>query len=102
VLFGDLDAARARRAHGQLLPQAASTSGAPSAAPRRSHRVTYILCTEDRAVPLAAQEAMAASADATFRIQGDHCPQLSRPEELAQVLAEVVVGRRVSVPDRSA
>jgi pimeloyl-ACP methyl ester carboxylesterase len=91
ALFADLDADRATQAHKQFLPQASSTFATPSRAPNRSHPVTYILCTEDQAIPLAAQEAMSASAESTIRLRSDHCPQLSHPEELAHALAEVTL-----------
>jgi pimeloyl-ACP methyl ester carboxylesterase len=87
ALFADLDADRAAAVHRRLEPQAAIAFTAPSRAPRASHPVTYILCTEDRAIPLAAQEAMSQRADWTIRLQSDHCPQLSHPVDLAGALA---------------
>lgn len=90
VLFADLDDERAAWAHRQFLPQAAAIASEPARAPQRSHPVTYILCTQDMAVPLEAQEGMAAAADATIRLDSDHCPNLSHPDELARALAETI------------
>jgi pimeloyl-ACP methyl ester carboxylesterase len=101
VLFGDLDPSDAAWAHRQFLPQAASVFDAPSRAPARSHEATYILCTEDRAIPVAAQEAMSASADSILRLRSDHCPQLSHAEELERVLAGAVLARRRDLSKRS-
>jgi pimeloyl-ACP methyl ester carboxylesterase len=91
ALFADLDPDRAGWAHRQFVLQSAPAFAAPSSAPVRSHPVTYVLCTEDEAVPPAAQEAMSAPADEVVRMQSAHCPQLSHPEELADIIAAVVV-----------
>jgi pimeloyl-ACP methyl ester carboxylesterase len=98
ALFADLDLDRAEWAHRQFVLQAASSFAALSSAPARSHPVTYVLCTNDEAIPPAAQEAMSAPADGIVRMQSAHCPQLSRPEELADVLAGVVVGGHAGAP----
>jgi pimeloyl-ACP methyl ester carboxylesterase len=90
ALFADLDRDRAAWAHRQFLLQSASSFGTASSAPPRSHPVTYVLCTNDEAIPPGAQEAMSTPADRVVRMQSAHCPQLSRPLELADVLAEVV------------
>jgi len=98
ALFADLDADRAAQAHEQFVLQSAASFGSKSSAPARSHTVTYLICTEDEAVPVPAQEAMAAAADKTIRMQSAHCPQLSHPEELAEALAGVVVGGHAGAP----
>lgn len=90
VLFGDLDAEQALRAHERLVLQSASSFLAPSTAPTRSHPVSYVLCTEDRCIPPALQDAMAASAEDIVRLQSAHFAQLSHPDELAGVLAGFV------------
>lgn len=87
ILFGDLDADRAARAHERLVLQSAATFLAPAGATTRGHPATYVLATEDQAVPLALQEAMAAAADDVVRLQSAHFAQLSHPHELADLLA---------------
>jgi hypothetical protein len=47
---------------------------------------TYVLCTEDRAIPLAAQSFMAARVGKIVEWPTDHRPFLSRPRELAALL----------------
>jgi pimeloyl-ACP methyl ester carboxylesterase len=94
ALFAHLDPDSAAQAHRELVLQAASSFATPSGAPRCSHPTTYVLCSEDEAIPIAAQEEMSASADATIRLKSDHCPQLSHPEEVAEALARAVVGRQ--------
>lgn len=48
---------------------------------------TYVICTEDRAIPPAAQRAMAARADEVIEWPTDHSPFLTRPHEIAKLLA---------------
>jgi pimeloyl-ACP methyl ester carboxylesterase len=90
VLFGDLDADRAAATHERLASQSAASFLAPSGAATRSHPATYVLCTEDHAVPPPLQEAMAARAEDVVRLQSAHFAQLSRPRELAELLSAAV------------
>jgi pimeloyl-ACP methyl ester carboxylesterase len=92
ALFADVGADRAAEAHRQFVLQSAATFANQSTAPDRSHPTTYILCTEDQAIPIEGQEAMSAAADSTIRLQSAHCPQLSQPEELARALASALAG----------
>ncbi len=61
--------------------------------PERFGRVprSYIECTEDRAVSLAAQRRMqtALPCDPVFTLDGDHSPFLSAPQELARILISI-------------
>jgi pimeloyl-ACP methyl ester carboxylesterase len=98
ALFADLDSARAKWAQEQFVLQSAAAYDSKSTAPARSHPVTYVVCTEDEAVPVPVQEAMAAGADNVVRMRSAHCPQLSRPEELADVLAGIAVGGHAGAP----
>jgi pimeloyl-ACP methyl ester carboxylesterase len=90
VMCADVDPERAEWMQELLVLQSRVAFESKSSAPERSHPVTYVICTEDQAIPPEAQEAMAAPADKTIRMQSGHFPQLSRTEELADVLAEVV------------
>jgi hypothetical protein len=90
VLFADLDPQRVAQAHAQFVLQSVASFVAPSGAPAPSHPSAYVLCTEDQTIPIAAQEAMSAAADHTVRIHSAHCPEVTTPEELADVLARVV------------
>ena len=90
ALFADIDPQRAAEAHARMLLQSEASARTPSRAPARSHPTTYVICTRDQAVPVEAQEAMAAAADHVLRLDTTHCPQLSAPEELADALARIV------------
>ncbi len=50
---------------------------------------TYVRCTDDLCVPLSHQDAMAAQCDAVQTLHTDHCPMLSAPEALAQILEAI-------------
>ena len=98
ALAADLDLDAVARVREECVVQSAAAFAAPSSAPDRSHPVTYVLCTEDEAVPVPAQEAMSAAADNTIRIKSAHFVQFSRSEELADALAGVVAGDPTGVP----
>jgi alpha/beta hydrolase family protein len=55
-------------------------------APAPGHGTTYVVCEQDRAVPPAAQEAMASGAGRVERLPSSHSPMLSMPGRLAEVL----------------
>jgi pimeloyl-ACP methyl ester carboxylesterase len=57
-----------------------------SSAPAAGHTTTYVVCEEDQAVPLGAQEAMASATDRVERLPSSHSPMLSMPERLAHLL----------------
>jgi pimeloyl-ACP methyl ester carboxylesterase len=92
VLCADLDPARWPQLHARMLLQSEASGRTPSTAPARSHPATYVICNRDEAVPIEAQEAWAAGADHTVRLETAHMPQLSAPEKLADVLARIVTG----------
>ncbi len=50
---------------------------------------TYIVCTEDRALQVAAQRAWAANATTVIERPWDHSPGVSHPAEIADLLAEL-------------
>ncbi|MEU1803656.1 alpha/beta hydrolase [Streptomyces sp. NPDC019937] len=51
---------------------------------------TYVVATEDPALPPAVQEQWAAQAAHSLRVPSGHSPHLSHPDEVATVLAEAV------------
>lgn len=60
---------------------------------------TYILCTKDNAVPVAAQEGMVAAARSsgaqiqTVRLEASHSPFRSKPDEVAEVCRKSAEGQ---------
>jgi pimeloyl-ACP methyl ester carboxylesterase len=51
---------------------------------------TYVVCEQDQAIPVFAQEAMSAHAGTVLRLDAGHSPFLSRPAELAALLRDVL------------
>ena len=51
---------------------------------------TYIICEQDNAIPLFAQEAMSARASLQVRMDSDHSPFLSAPRELAEIISKLM------------
>jgi pimeloyl-ACP methyl ester carboxylesterase len=51
---------------------------------------TYVICECDNAIPVPAQEAMAARADTTHRLESDHSPFLTDPDAVAALIRALV------------
>ncbi|MBB3084877.1 alpha/beta hydrolase [Geodermatophilus sabuli] len=56
----------------------------------RSVPSTYVVCEQDQAIPVVAQEAMSARAGEVLRMDAGHSPFLSHPAELAGLLRPIV------------
>ncbi len=90
TLCADVDADRfARDVHPRYLLTSLSGLTAPSSGPVRAHEATYVVCEQDQAIPVAAQEAMGAAFDRVERLPSSHSPMLSMPGRLAEVLHDV-------------
>ena len=53
---------------------------------------TYVICTEDRAVPPVVQERLSARCQHILRIRSSHSPMLSQPETIVELLAGLAEG----------
>jgi pimeloyl-ACP methyl ester carboxylesterase len=98
VLCRDLAPERWSEFHARMKLQSEASARTPSTAPPRSHPSTYVICNRDEAVPVEAQEAWAAIADQTVRLDTAHLAQLPAAEELAAVLARTITGLPASQP----
>jgi pimeloyl-ACP methyl ester carboxylesterase len=88
LFFGDCDAATQSWAVKQLRPQpAAPFSEAVTQPAWRAIASTYIVCTQDRALPPELQRLFAAQASDVRELAASHSPFLSQPERLAELLA---------------
>ncbi len=47
---------------------------------------TYVACTQDQAIPYAAQQAMSAHAGAVHTLESSHSPFASHPDEVAAII----------------
>jgi pimeloyl-ACP methyl ester carboxylesterase len=90
VFYADLTAEDADRAIAKLKPQSlASFTETLTAAAWRTTPSTYVLCEQDRAIPLAAQEQMAVRAAWIRRLSSGHSPFLSKPADVARLIADM-------------
>jgi pimeloyl-ACP methyl ester carboxylesterase len=86
--FHDCAPAIAAAAAAQLRPMSlAAMAAASRAAAWRDKPSTYVVCTDDRAIPVALQRSAAERAGAVAEIPTSHSPFLSRPDDLARMLA---------------
>jgi pimeloyl-ACP methyl ester carboxylesterase len=91
LFYGDCDAPAAAAAVAQLRPMRGGgrLTGEPA---WRTISSTYVVCTADAVLPVAAQREMARRADAVVEWPTDHSPFLTRPADLAALLASLRVG----------
>jgi pimeloyl-ACP methyl ester carboxylesterase len=89
--FGRCDPAVAEDAVARLRPHSTRSVREPlGAAGYGRIPATYVVCTADALFPVPGQQANAETAGArTHELDADHSPMLSRPAELAALLAEV-------------
>jgi len=74
----------------RLRPQSlAAVGGKVEAAAWREKPATYVVCTEDHALPVALQRSNAARIGESVDWPTSHSPFLSRPELVADLLIEI-------------
>ena len=89
--FHDCDDATAAAAVARLGPQPTVTlADTPTAVAWRERPSTYVVCTEDLAVPPALQRAMARRCTDSVDWPTSHSPFLSAPERVADLLSSLV------------
>jgi pimeloyl-ACP methyl ester carboxylesterase len=87
VFFNDLDATTAATAVGQLGYQSYASMRQPlTKTAWKTIPNTYVICEDDNAVPVFAQELMAERADHVKRVNSSHSPFLSQPAALAALI----------------
>jgi pimeloyl-ACP methyl ester carboxylesterase len=80
----------AAAAAAQLRPMSiAAMAGASRAAAWREKPATYIVCADDRAIPVALQRSGAERVGEIVEMPTSHSPFLSRPDDLARVFADL-------------
>jgi pimeloyl-ACP methyl ester carboxylesterase len=90
-LYHDCDDATTAAAIARLGPQPAATlTDVPTAVAWRERPSTYVVCTEDRAVPEALQRVMAARCTTTVDWPVSHSPFLSAPDRVVDLLTDLV------------
>lgn len=87
IFFGDVDPDVAASAVARLQPQSYSVASEQlTAAAWKDVPSTYVVCENDNAIPVFAQEAMAQRAGRVERLPSAHSPFLSHPDELTEIL----------------
>ena len=88
VFFHDCAPEVAAAAAARLKPQSlAGLGGVPRSIGWRDKPATYVLCTDDRALPVALQQSNAARiGGATVELATSHSPFFSQPDALAEIL----------------
>lgn len=91
IFYNDCDPAVAAKAESRLRPQSGASFQQPvQPSQLKLKPFLYIVCTEDRAIPPAGQRQMAERADRVLELPTGHCPFLSQPERLADLLAQQI------------
>ncbi len=87
IFFADVDPDVAAAAIARLRPQSyAVASDRLTAAAWKDVPSTYVVCENDNAIPVFAQEAMAQRAGHVERLPSSHSPFLSHPAELTAII----------------
>jgi pimeloyl-ACP methyl ester carboxylesterase len=90
VFYADLTREESDRAISHLRPQSlAAFTETLKAAAWQTVPSTYVVCEQDRAIPVAAQELMSARAANTLRLSSSHSPFLSMPDDVARLIVDV-------------
>ncbi|MFD8197491.1 alpha/beta fold hydrolase [Streptomyces wuyuanensis] len=93
VLYSDVPPNLAEQAVAKLGRQSLASAMQPlTRAAWRELPTTYIVCEDDKAIPLSLQERMAARAQRIRRLRSGHSPFLSQPALLAGVLRAELTG----------
>lgn len=88
ALYGDCTPEDVAVALARLGPQPLATfTQEARAAGWIGHRSTYVVCTEDRAIPVVLQRTMAARCTESVELRASHSPFLSMPDTVAWILA---------------
>jgi pimeloyl-ACP methyl ester carboxylesterase len=90
LFFHDCAPDVAAAAAAQLAPMSiAAMGGVPRAVAWREKPATYVVCTDDRALPVPLQQSNAARIGTTVEMAASHSPFLSRPDDVAALLVSL-------------
>jgi len=96
LFYGDSDAATVAEIVPRLRPMRGVGGGLTGTPAWKFIPSTYVVCTEDGALPPMAQREMATRADAVVEWSTDHSPFLTRPGELAALIVSCRAAVRAS------
>jgi pimeloyl-ACP methyl ester carboxylesterase len=88
IFFNDCSPEDTAEAVGRLEPQSLAAIKQPvRSVAWRDVPTTYVICDQDNAIPVFAQEYMAGRAREVRRIDASHSPFLSRPDEVVELVS---------------
>lgn len=91
IFFNDVPEEAADAAAARLAPQSMAAVKTPiTAVAWRGIPTTYVICEQDQAIPVPAQEMLAGRAGAVQRLDASHSPFLSRPGEVVEIIRGVL------------
>jgi pimeloyl-ACP methyl ester carboxylesterase len=91
--YHDCDPLIAADAVSKLRPMSlAAMEGIPRKIAWREKPATYVVCTDDRCVPVALQQSNAKRVANSVEMPTAHSPMLSRPDELAALISDLARG----------
>jgi len=91
IFYGDADPATAAEMVARLRPLTLDTGGPIEIEPAwKSVPATYVVCTNDHAIPVGAQRQMAEHAETVIQWPTDHSPFVTRPAAVAELIARYV------------
>jgi pimeloyl-ACP methyl ester carboxylesterase len=90
VFYNDCSAEDAAEAGGRLRPHTLEAMEQPvtAVAWRGNVPTTYVICEQDNAIPLEAQEVLSQRASSVKRLDASHSPFLSMPDRVVDVIVE--------------
>lgn len=89
VFAGDCTPARVAELKRRIGPQPLAMFSTPVRLAAAAPPTTYVVCTDDGAIPLPLQELMAErSPGAVVELEASHSPYYSRPDDVVEILAE--------------
>jgi len=90
IFYNDCSPEDVAAASAQLNPQLVDSFKQPlRAVAWRNAPSTYVICDQDNAIPVFAQEHMSQHAGDVRRISASHSPFLSRPDEVVEIVTEL-------------
>ena len=91
IFYGDADPATAAKMVARLRPMTPGATVPSDTEPAwKSVPATYVVCTNDQAIPAAAQRQMAEHAETVIEWPTDHSPFVSRPAAVAELISRYV------------
>lgn len=90
IFYGDLPERDALLLASRLRPMTVGRTSSESPPAWQIHPATYVVCTNDRAIPPEHQRRMAARAQNAIELPTDHSPFLTQPCTIAGLLADAV------------